>query len=167
MKRALCLLLLLAGCAPERGQTYRDETVPLAITTRGTLGDLEGDWVVRGTFAPTASLDRIRFAARADGKIDVTITHTGCTQDCPFLSGTWPAERIARNRARLLTDSANDPELWVIWADEATRTAVIVTPDGRTAAILDRNAKGGADRIEAARQVMDFNGYDISALLMR
>ena len=67
---------------------------------------------------------------------------------------------------RLLTDSAKDPELWVIWMDEAVRTAVIATADGRAAFILDRKPEGGADRIEAAREILDFNGYDITRLVM-
>lgn len=169
MRRALCLMVLLAGCAqpPERAGSYRDSAVPLSVTTRGTLADLHGDWVVRGAFPETASIQGVTLEPQGDGKLNVTIDQPGCEQDCHILSGTWPAERIAQNRMRLLTDSATDTELWVIWMDEGVRTAVIVTPDGRAAFILDRKAQGGADRISAAREIMDFNGYDISALQMR
>jgi apolipoprotein D and lipocalin family protein len=168
MKRALALLILLGACAPAPPpDSYRDNTVPLSVTTRGALTELAGDWTVRGTYPNTASLDSVGFAPRGDDRINVTITQTGCEQDCHILSGTWPAQPIAQNRMRLLTDSTSDPELWVIWMDEGVRTAVIVTPDGRNAFILDRKAQGGADRIEAARTVLEFNGYDISALQMR
>ncbi len=168
MKRALALLILLGACAPPPPpDSYRDNTVPLSVTTRGALTALAGDWAVRGTYPNTASLDSVSFAPRGDEMIDVTIVQTGCEQECHILSGTWPARPIAQNRMRLLTDSASDPELWVIWMDEGVRTAIIVTPDGRNAFILDRRAQGGADRMEAARTVLEFNGYDISALQMR
>ncbi len=165
----LALSLLLAGClqapAPQTG--YRDADVPLSVTTRGGIDAMQSDWIVRGAFPDSASIRSVTIAARGDGKTTVEITQPECEPECHILSGTWPAERIAQNRLRLLTDSREDPELWVIWMDEGVRTAVVGTPDGIAAFILDRKAKGGDDRIKAAREILDFNGYDITQLVMR
>lgn len=159
--------LLLAGClqAPTPQATYRDADVPLGITTRGGIDAMQGAWVVRAAFPDSASIRTVTLGPRGDGKINVEIAQPGCEPDCHILSGTWPAERIAQNRLRLLTDSAEDTELWVIWMDEGVRTAVVATPDGRAAFILDRKATGGQDRIKAAREILDFNGYDVTQLV--
>lgn len=57
-----------------------------------------------------------------------------------------------------------DRTLWVLWVDDGFRTAAVGTPDGRWGWILDRSTSGGADRIAAAREVLDFNGYDLTHL---
>jgi len=45
-------------------------------------------------------------------------------------------------------------------------TAVVGTPNGRAGWILNRTPEMRADRLEAARQVLAFNGYDLSRLQM-
>ena len=60
-----------------------------------------------------------------------------------------------------------DRRLWVLWVDEGFRTAVIGNPEGTFAWIIDRSQKGGADRITAAREILDFNGYDVSQLKVK
>ena len=57
--------------------------------------------------------------------------------------------------------------LWVLWVDEGFRTAVVGNPAGDFGWILDRSASGGADRIAAAREILDFNGYDTDQLRIR
>ncbi|OZA12383.1 MAG: hypothetical protein B7Y02_07410 [Rhodobacterales bacterium 17-64-5] len=47
--------------------------------------------------------------------------------------------------------------------DEGYRTLAIGTPDGSFGFVLDRGP-AAADRMTAARQIFDFNGYDVSAL---
>jgi apolipoprotein D and lipocalin family protein len=49
--------------------------------------------------------------------------------------------------------------LWVLWTDEGYRTAVLGQPDGRAGWILDRSPRSSPDRIAAALEVLDFNGY--------
>lgn len=52
---------------------------------------------------------------------------------------------------------------WVIWVDVGYRTLAIGTPSGRFGIILDRGAIP-ADRLNAAREIFDFNGYRTGAL---
>jgi apolipoprotein D and lipocalin family protein len=47
----------------------------------------------------------------------------------------------------------------VLWADTDLRTLAVGTPDGRFGFILERSGTLPPDRLEAARQVFDFNGY--------
>ncbi len=55
-------------------------------------------------------------------------------------------------------------DFWVLWVDEGFRTAVLGNPTGDFGWIVDRSTTGGADRITAAREILDFNGYDVSQL---
>jgi len=52
---------------------------------------------------------------------------------------------------------------WVLWADADYRTLVIGTPNGRLGFILNRGAIS-ADRLVAAREILDWNGYDLRQL---
>lgn len=54
---------------------------------------------------------------------------------------------------------------WVLWADADYRTLVIGSPNGRLGFILNR---GGfpADRLKAAKDILDWNGYDLRRLVV-
>lgn len=52
---------------------------------------------------------------------------------------------------------------WVIWVDSGYRTLAIGTPDGSFGFVLDRGKIGG-DRLNAAREVFEFNGYNKARL---
>ena len=53
---------------------------------------------------------------------------------------------------------------WVLWADVGYRTLVIGTPSGRFGFILNKGADLPADRLRAAREVLQWNGYDLARL---
>ena len=57
----------------------------------------------------------------------------------------------------------NGEDWWVIWVDVGYRTMAIATPSGRFGVILDRGAIPG-DRLNAAEEIFDFNGYRTEAL---
>ena len=52
----------------------------------------------------------------------------------------------------------------VLWLDADNRTAAIGAPDGRIGWIMDRSPRGGADRIAAAREIMEWQGYDMARM---
>lgn len=53
---------------------------------------------------------------------------------------------------------------WVIWVDGGYRTLAVGTPSGRFGIVLDRSAIP-EDRLNAAREIFDFNGYRTEALV--
>ncbi len=55
-------------------------------------------------------------------------------------------------------------EWWVLWVDSGYRTMAIGTPSGRFGMILDRGVIP-QDRLDAAREIFDFNGYNAGSLL--
>ncbi|WP_367117647.1 hypothetical protein [uncultured Roseovarius sp.] len=54
-----------------------------------------------------------------------------------------------------------------MWIDDSGRTIALGEPDGRYAWVLDRSSKGGFDRIQAAREILEFNGYDAGQIALR
>jgi apolipoprotein D and lipocalin family protein len=53
---------------------------------------------------------------------------------------------------------------WVLWDDADNRTLAIGTPSGAFGFVLNRGADIPSDRIVAAREILDFNSYDLSRL---
>ncbi len=49
-------------------------------------------------------------------------------------------------------------EWWVLWVDSGYRTLAIGTPSGSFGFVLDRGTIA-PDRLQAAREIFDFNGY--------
>ena len=79
----------------------------------------------------------------------------------------WLAQQQGQGRYALSRPDGSTRTLWVLWVDEGFRTAVVGNPAGDFGWILDRSASGGADRIAAAREILDFNGYDTDQLRIR
>lgn len=64
----------------------------------------------------------------------------------------------------VLREMGSTARLVVMWVDEGFRTAAVGDADGRWAGIIARDRRGGDDRIVAAREILDFNGWDLSKL---
>lgn len=58
----------------------------------------------------------------------------------------------------------NGLNFWVIWVDTDYRTLAIATPDGAFGFVLNRGGALPADRLRAAREIFDFNGYDTARM---
>lgn len=164
------LLALLAACAepPETGG-YRDQSVPIGVSSRFAPERFEGVWQVRGAYPVDADLETVaRRSAGPDASV-WTVRSQVCPAgaSCRVETTEWPATVTQPGVDRVDTPEAKARQVVVIWVDEGFRTAAVGDPAGSFAWVLDRNTQGGADRIEAARQVLAFNGFDVSAMEMR
>lgn len=154
------VLVALAACTAPVQQVggYRDTTALIGATSRFDLNRFAGAWTVREYFPTEHALTGFNVIPGAGDTFTWTETidqSSGAEQSATL--GTM----IGQGRFTLDWD---DRTYWVLWVDEGFRTAVIGTPNGRFGFIADRSPTGGADRIRAAREILDFNGYDVSQL---
>jgi apolipoprotein D and lipocalin family protein len=163
VKRALLALLMLAGCrvqGPAQNEGYRDPSALIGSTSRYDAARFKGAWVVRGSFEVAAPAT-VSFVDSTGGPAFQVCDDGG---SCDPI---WLATSTGQGRYSLTRPSGETQSLWVLWVDEGFRTAVVGNPTGDFGWILDRKPTGGADRIKAAQEILDFNGYDISQLRMR
>lgn len=159
---ALFGLLLLTGCATVAPQSpgFRDTTVPLSVTTRGSASDLNGPWHVRASFPGPNTPALVTFIDDLNGAPAVELLQGSGAE-------VWRSTPLGQGRFQLNNARGQSFELWVIWVDEGFRTAAVGTPDGSYGWVLDRKPTEGEDRIIAAREVLSFNGYDTLQLIQK
>lgn len=148
---AWLLALGLAACAaapPETDIPLRNPTVPLGGTTRFNVGDFAGAWHTVTCLGRCTS--QVRYVVATDG-VFVRQTDAG---DVPYLVG-GPG---------VLRQMDDDGTLVVMWVDEGFRTAAVGDAKGVWAAVIDRVPGGAVDRRQAAVEILDFYGWDISRL---
>ncbi len=51
---------------------------------------------------------------------------------------------------------------WILWVDVGERSMAIGTPSGSFGVLLDREGAIPPDRLTAAREIFDWNGYDLA-----
>lgn len=164
---AAVLCAALAACAPppedSTGPGFRRAGSPIASKALFDLDRFLGEWQVVALFpwSETAACPgkTFRFGTGPAG--------LGLERRC---AGATATSQIAlTGPGRFAVTPGPDPfpagELWVLWVDEGYRTAVIGMPTGRGGWILDRTGQIPADRLAAARELLDFNGYDVTRLV--
>ena len=163
MKRALLslVLALLAGCAarvPDTAQGLRDSKALIGATSRYDAARFKGPWLVRDSFGDGVA--QVALVETTQGPAFQLCTQVGCGD-----GGTlWLAQKQGQGRYALSRPDGSTRTLWVLWVDEGFRTAVLGTPSGSRALILDRNAAPAPDRLRAAREILDWYGYDMTRL---
>lgn len=155
----MAALLGLAGCAPKATPSgaFRQADAPIWSAAAFAPAQITGTWVQVAAFATSGSC--------APGQIDIqpatgglTLTGTLCLSGKDVaVSGL--AELVGPGRLRV----KGQEDWWILWVDSGYRTLAVGTPSGQFGFILDRGAIPG-DRLTAAREVFDFNGYDTAAL---
>jgi apolipoprotein D and lipocalin family protein len=162
----LPLLLLLAACAAPaaridgfraKGPIYSNAVLDLTTIT--------GQWTQVAAFAADGQSCRPGGAEFTGGAAGLVVSARLC------LNGSDLAYRgpLAITGPGRLTPTAKTPaplnrEWWVLWADVDLRTLVIGTPDGSFGFILNRGGPLPPDRLAAARDILDWNGYDLARL---
>ncbi|MGZ9810381.1 lipocalin family protein [Pseudoroseicyclus sp. H15] len=153
-RAALALALLaLAGCAREAPApaSYRTAGTPIASTTRGTADALAGNWQVAAAYPGPGPA--------VGAPVSISLTGSGAGE-LRWGNGSWALTQVAPGR----WDTPAGP-LWLLWADETFRVAVLGTPGGSFGFVLTRPELGQRpDLMNAAREMLDFNGYDLAAL---
>lgn len=171
---ALIIAFLLTGCGlfarndPDRIiEFYRDVEVELASTTRFDAQEFSGFWNVRAEFARS---DEARSRAGVDFQLGpdreiVQIAMHGPKRGRRFgVVAYYEVDQAAPGRL-IFGDPPFATEYWVLWVDDDYRTAAVGTPSGTFGWIIDRERTGGDDRITAAKDVLEWMGYNMSLLV--
>jgi apolipoprotein D and lipocalin family protein len=161
------LVFGLAACAaPVEG--YRDTSVTIASAAAFDPARYAGRWYEIASFPvpfQAGCTDTVaEYTLRGDGTLGVVNT---------CLVGGAPrrieGEARVTGPGRLEVSFASVPFVsapyWVLWVAEDYGSAVVGLPSGRAGWILNRAPAMSPDRFEAARQVLDFNGYDTRRLV--
>jgi apolipoprotein D and lipocalin family protein len=151
-------LLALAACVTAPQVTgYRDPSKPIYSNAVLQLADYAGEWTQAGDFAN---------APCAPGAVTMQPTDTGMTITGTLclggISNDVSGSYVAVGPGRF--QRGEDAPWWVVWADTNLRTLAIGTPDGRFGFILNKGDSLPQDRLNAAREVFDFNGYSLKRL---
>lgn len=150
----LAALVALAACsAAPTVAVFRPADAPIWSAAAFAPGQILGDWRQVAGYAARAGGCRdgaLEFQPAAGG---LMVRGTLC------LDGQ---RRVVDGLARLVGPGrlavAGQEDWWILWVDEGYRTLAIGTPSGRFGFVLDRGAIA-PDRLTAAGEVFDFNGY--------
>lgn len=121
---------------------------------------IAGSWHQVAAFAsgPSAgcAAGAVEFSRLASGQM--AIRGRLCL-DGRMVSASGPLQMVGPGRFAV----PGMADWWVIWVDSGYRTLAIATPSGEFGFVLDRGSLPH-DRLEAARQIYDFNGYAAARL---
>ncbi|KAF0677585.1 lipocalin family protein [Profundibacterium mesophilum] len=165
---AIAALGFLAACAaPDRlaevvpTPGHRDVTAMISSKAMLAPSRMDGPWHVTGRFpAPAGACVPERFTF-APGRLSLRCTGQGAGDT---ISAPLAYQGLGRYQADFGAGTGMPSDLWVLWADEGYRTAVIGMPGGEAGWIIDREPGSSADRQAAAREVLLFNGYRAAPL---
>lgn len=166
---AAAFALVLAGCGIT-GESYRDPEVTISSQADLDLERYEGLWYEIARFPVSFQEGCVAVTARYElqptGEISVTNTCREDALDGPLRSIKGSAE--VTGPGQLSVSFSQIPFVsapyWVLWVDEDYLTAVVGVPSGRAGWILNRDPQIPRDRLRAALEVLDFNGYDVTRI---
>lgn len=153
---ALTLCAALAGCSSPMATGPRDAAIPMRAMATVDTNAFSGRWWEVATYLPDGAscvIGGLTVSPQPDGNL--TLTEGPCADGRPR---TGLATRTGPGRYLF-----GGEELWLLWADFEYSVAVIATDAGR-AHILARSLTPPADKLAAAREILDWNGFDVSTL---
>lgn len=163
---AAFVLLALAGCAAF--PSYRDTDVGMTSMAVFDPARYAGQWYEVARFpVPFQKGCTDTRAIYGQGEDGVLTVRNTCTKDGALSVIDGTATVVGPGRLKVRLDGVPfAADYWVLWVDEGYRTAVVGVPSGRAGWILNRDPEIPPDRLKAARDVLEFNGYDLSRLEM-
>jgi apolipoprotein D and lipocalin family protein len=159
----LIALVLLAACVaapkPVAVGRYRAPDAPIYSNAVMESARLVGNWTQVAAFGGEAcSAGSAEISRVANGlQIKYRLCESGVD-----MQGAGPM--VAENIGRFAVPNQPGP-WWVLWADADYRTLVIGTPNGRLGFILNRGPFP-SDRLKAARDIFEWNGYNPRRLVV-
>ena len=168
----LLALLAVAGCAAKPvppAASYRNPSLPIYSNAVLDVQALQGDWQQVAAFAPQpggCAPGLVRFGAAQGGSLPLQARLCLGGQQVQFAGpAALPVPgRLLPQGADPQTAGALTQPWWVLWADVNLRTLVIGTPSGEMGFILNRGGPLPPDRLTAAREILEWNGYDLTRL---
>ena len=167
MRALLVAAFLLSGCGVL--EVYRDTDVPISSKAIFEPERYAGVWHEVARFPVPFEAGCVGVTAdyglREDGLLSVlNICRDANGNETSRINGTAEIVGPARLKVRFASVPFVAADYWVLWTDEDYRTAVVGAPNGRSGWILNRTPDIRADRLKAARDILAFNGYDLSRL---
>ena len=156
--------IVIAACAPPPAAGFRNPAATIASAALFDAARFADVWQVVAAYGAEAGCGPLseRWMPAGPGRFRVTGLACG-----PRGPRVFAADARVVGPGRIARDGPGGTQaLWVLWADADYRIAVIGTPDGRFGRILARRADPPSDLVEAAREVLEFNGYDLAGLRM-
>ena len=153
--------LLLAGCVqgPATIAAFRPANAPIWSSAAFDLARIEGRWTQAAGFAAgTAPGCRAGGAEFTRGVGGMEIAARLCLNGRE-VAVSGPLRMVGPGRMAV----PGMADWWVIWVDSGYRTLAVGTPGGSFGFVLDRG-RIGPDRMVAAEEVFDFNGYSRARL---
>jgi len=166
---------VLFGCAPPVADVempvpvFRDTSAQIASQTDVTADRMAGTWYVRQRFGAGGGIGvMFDLSVLPGGDLQLTLPRGNCAaipcDDMQAVLVLLKASGPGRWRPIDPPNGVFDRDLWVMWMDFDSRTAAFGTPSGEFGWIVDKNRRGGGDRIVAARDIMEWFGYAVSQL---
>ena len=161
----LAVLVAVAACTgpePAGRSGFRDTSRAISSAAMFDPARFAGVWHIVAAFGAEARCGALAETWVPDSAAQFHVTGTACG---PNGARAFATDATVASFGRLSRPARGGrQELWVLWVDADYRVAVIGTPSGSFARILSRMPAVRPDLLQAARQVLDFNGYDISQL---
>lgn len=151
---ALCLFGCVAKMPNQVQGHYREASAPMYSSAVLDRSRLVGRWKQVAAFGPKGAACRpggVDIKGGASLAASFRLCLSGADQ-----KGAGPMQPIGPGRFGIAGQ-----EWWILWADGDYRTLVIGTPSGGFGFVLNRGGAISADRMKAAREILEWNGYDL------
>ncbi|MBL4629388.1 MAG: lipocalin family protein [Roseicyclus sp.] len=162
----LAFAVSLASCGVEL-PSYRDQNVTIASSANFDASRYLGRWYEIARYPNSFQANCAGAIAEFSAGESEILVRNICLDEAgtPLgeIAGTATDQGLGRLSVQLDGVRSTEP-YWVLWVDEGYRTAVVGSPNGQVGWILNRDPEIPEDRLTAAREVLDFNGYDLSQL---
>ena len=163
------LLVVLTACAPRESAgtgIYRVKASPIYSNAVFEIGRMEGSWDQVAAFAgPLASVCRPGAAEFVSTPSGLRVSYKLCLSGTDA-NGAGAIATTGPGRFAIEGKDGIGEDWWVLWVDEGYRTMAIGNPSGTFGFILNRGRALPADRLNAATEVFDFNGYNTAKLIV-